>query len=189
MKLNLGCGQDYREGYVNVDIYPQNDYHFDLNELPWPWHAGAAEEILMLDFLEHFPYAKTDLILQEVWRVLEVGGFVDIQVPDFYHCAMAACCQYSMYKCNFCGGHVYSSGCADCHKTRHEIAQAAIHRLYGGQDIEGNWHYTAFTQETLERKLSDVGFGKFEHLEEDYQWANWNFKTRAFKLPSDPWGE
>ena len=38
-KLNLGCGQFYKEGYINVDRDPltKADIYWDLNQLPLPF--------------------------------------------------------------------------------------------------------------------------------------------------------
>ena len=38
MKLNLGCGKDLKEGYVNLDIvdYGGNQIH-DINKFPYPF--------------------------------------------------------------------------------------------------------------------------------------------------------
>ena len=39
MRLNLGCGYNKREGFVNVDSSPYCAPNFihDLEEFPWPW--------------------------------------------------------------------------------------------------------------------------------------------------------
>ena len=39
MKLNLGCGKDYIDDWVNVDFYDDSkcDVTHDLEEFPWPW--------------------------------------------------------------------------------------------------------------------------------------------------------
>jgi len=190
LKLNLGCGKDLKEGYTNVDLREPCDLQQDLSKLPWGWESGSADEILMLDFLEHFPYAKTDQILLECWRVLKPRGSLIIQVPDFEHCALAAL-DMQRYLCNVCGnsGKDYviknnNKHCSNCDTPLHKVAQAALNRLYGGQDYEGNWHYTAFTKELLERKLSEIGFCDFEYLEKHHQWKNWNFKIKAIKKDS-----
>ena len=38
-KINLGCGHDYKDGWVNVDFYDDSkcDVVHDLEEFPWPW--------------------------------------------------------------------------------------------------------------------------------------------------------
>lgn len=188
MRLNLGCGPDVRPGYRNIDLYSSdpNVEKIDLSSLPWPFKNDSAEEILMLDFLEHFPYRKTGLILQEVWRVLKPEGFVDIQVPDFEECARAVLSETSCL-CNRCGHRVNSheNKCSSCGQTRENIAVAAVKRLYGGQDFAGNYHYTAFSKTILRGLLEEHGFENFVFMErnqngETYQ-QNWNFYVRAHK--------
>jgi predicted SAM-dependent methyltransferase len=193
LKLNLGCGPDIRQGYVNVDLEPASQVlGVDLSQFPWPWEDDSTDEILMLDLLEHFPYRQTDSILNEAWRVLKVGGHIDIQVPDFEHCAFAAM-DMDNYLCNVCGkagkqAELSDIGrrCSECKTPIYDIAEAAIRRLYGGQDVKGNWHFNAFTKESLVFKLKRTGFKKFEFLEKHHQWKNWNFKIRAVK-DADAW--
>ena len=149
----------------------------------------------MLDLLEHFHYNITDSILFEVFRILKPGGHVDIQVPDFEHCALAALGLHQ-YLCNVCGNsgrnyEIKDEGrvCSQCKTPLHKVAEAAIMRLYGGQDHEGNFHYNAFTKDMLSRKLMMVGFKDegMSFLEKHHQWKNWNFKIRAVKIDDDTW--
>lgn len=208
MKLNLGCGPDHRPGFVNVDFRSPCDQVVDLSKLPWPFADESADEILMLDFLEHFPYRKTEQIIQEVWRVLKPGGTVDIQVPDFDHCAVAASQSEGGYLCNRCGNkielmfgpqefHGVDVGneetgerwnCAKCGQHLDDCSEAAIMRLYGGQDYEGNWHFNTFTRRSLRRVVQKNGFEFVDSLEFDHQYANWNFKFR-FRKKADAWGD
>ena len=39
IRLNLGCGQNKLDGYVNVDKYPtfSPDVLWDLETFPWPF--------------------------------------------------------------------------------------------------------------------------------------------------------
>jgi hypothetical protein len=72
-----------------------------------------------------------------------------------------------------------------------EIANAAMHRLYGGQDRPGNYHFAAFTIESLSLLLQEVGFVDIKrHLinQNGETFAqNWNFKLSAFKHSEDEW--
>lgn len=79
MKLNLGCCDDHRVGYVNVDIAPPADQIVDLRG-PWPWPDSSVEEVLARDVFEHLP----DRIhtMNELWRVLRPGGRAFIEVPS-----------------------------------------------------------------------------------------------------------
>lgn len=195
MKLNLGCGYDIKEGYLNVDFRDiPGVTKADLSKLPWPFNDGAVEEILMLDFLEHFPYRKTIPILQECWRILKPDGNLVIQVPDLTHCARAASFE-APFLCNKCGWEFpivdYRADFFICEKCRQPwvvCAEAAIHRLYGGQDYDGNWHHTAFTMLQLDRLLQSNGFDNITELEAEHQYINWNFKIQC-KKSSDPWSE
>ena len=47
MKLNLGCGKDYIDDWVNVDFYDDSkcDEVHDLEEFPWPWDDDSVSEI------------------------------------------------------------------------------------------------------------------------------------------------
>lgn len=78
LKLNLGCSDDHKPGYVNVDCAPPADVVADLRE-HWPWPDGVASEILAFDVFEHLP----DIIhtLNEAHRVLAPGGRLHFKVP------------------------------------------------------------------------------------------------------------
>lgn len=194
MKLNLGCGNDIKPGYVNVDFRKTHpDVRVvDLSVLPWPFEDGSADEILMLDFLEHFPYAQTKQILLECHRCLKPDGELVVQVPDGRH-LMSALCQRDSYLCNRCGFEMLGSTrdrirvdrCEQCGQSADDISEAAMRRLYGGQDYPGNFHHTCFTDTSLEINLSDCGFDLVQWEEKPHQYKNWNMKARFRK--GDPW--
>jgi hypothetical protein len=201
VKLNLGCGPDIRLDCLNVDRrllveHPLGHliYAVDLEVLPWPWKDGSVEKILMLDFLEHFSYRKTGPILSEAWRVLEMGGTIEVQVPDLEHCAHAALLE-PPFMCNNCG-YTFDSPSTwltpgtrcECGQKFSVVQDAAIHRLYGGQDYNGNWHNTAFTKEILARIVRENGFEPVEFLEKEHQYKEWNLKLLARKV-EDAWND
>lgn len=78
LKLNLGCSDDHRAGYLNVDIAEPADVIADLRG-NWPAADGEVEEILAFDVLEHLP----DIIhtMNEAHRVLAPGGRLHFKVP------------------------------------------------------------------------------------------------------------
>ena len=183
MRLNLGCGYDVKEGYTNVDfrqIHPSVS-QVDLSVFPWPFEDSSADEILMLDFLEHFPYSVTDLILLECYRILKPEGQVVIQVPDGEHLARALA-DVGDYLCNRCGGVMVgrefksTEPCRECGQTVEQIAEAAMRRLYGGQDYPGNYHQTVFTKNSLKIKAAKSGLILYSDDEPWQQYPNWNFK-------------
>ncbi len=85
MKLNIGAGNDAREGWMNHDgaDLPGIDMVHDLNIYPWPWKSNSIDEILILDVLEHLnDFVKA---MEELHRILKVGGRVTIRVPYWNH--------------------------------------------------------------------------------------------------------
>ena len=80
-KLNVGCGDDILDGYVNVDLAKRTgvDVVHDLTRFPWPLPSDHFKEVRVKDILEHLP--DTIQTLEEVWRVSVAGAAVDIRVP------------------------------------------------------------------------------------------------------------
>jgi predicted SAM-dependent methyltransferase len=83
IKLNIGCGPNRKEGWVNVDILdPAADLQLDLRER-WPFPESSASYIYSEHVLEHFDFCvEVPHFLAEARRVLEPGGVLDIVVPD-----------------------------------------------------------------------------------------------------------
>jgi SAM-dependent methyltransferase len=81
-RLNLGCGRDIRDGYVNVDSAPLPgiDLVYDLNDLPLPFEDAQFAEILCQDVLEHVDYLP---LMRELHRVLRPNGRLVVRSPHF----------------------------------------------------------------------------------------------------------
>jgi hypothetical protein len=84
-KLNLGCGQNLIEGYINVDKFDSFSPQvvWDLEKTPWPFESNSAEEIVMHHVLEHMG-RETDVffnIMKELYRVCAPNAIVRIAVP------------------------------------------------------------------------------------------------------------
>lgn len=83
MRLNLGCSDRLKTGYINVDSFrpPNADDSFQQADLTtyWTWPDSYVEEIVADDILEHLP----DKIhtMNEAHRVLISGGLFRIFVP------------------------------------------------------------------------------------------------------------
>ncbi len=83
IKLNLGCGQNLKPGYVNVDQYGQPDICHDLETFPWPWEDNTVSEVVLNHVLEHLGESRTVYlkIIQELYRICIPGATVHIAVP------------------------------------------------------------------------------------------------------------
>ena len=143
VKLNLGCGEDKREGYTNVDIRKEvnPDLVHDL-EKPLPFPDNSVEEIIAFDIVEHFSFHKVEEILRDWFRVLKPGGVIHIRCPD-----MEAIAEKVILSGKF---------------GWKEISWY----VYGGQDYEFNYHKAGFTKRTLKELLESIGF-VVEEIRED----------------------
>ena len=83
IRLNLGCGNDFRRGYVNVDVYGNPDVKFDLNDKNWPWENDSVSGIELRHVLEHLP--DTVNVMKELYRICRDGATVHIVVPHPRH--------------------------------------------------------------------------------------------------------
>jgi predicted SAM-dependent methyltransferase len=89
IKLHLGCGQRYLEGYINID-YPATEHtvqshikadrYADITELTYS--SNTIDEVRLHHVFEHF--TRTDaLALLCRWRDwLKPGGLLRIETPD-----------------------------------------------------------------------------------------------------------
>jgi predicted SAM-dependent methyltransferase len=90
LKLHLGCGEVYLEGYRNIDQPPAAhsvqsgtvaDEHADLAALRYP--AESVDEVRLHHVFEHFP-RPVAMALAASWRSwLRPGGALLVEVPDF----------------------------------------------------------------------------------------------------------
>jgi hypothetical protein len=87
IKLNLGCGENRIEGYVNVDKFGHPDVKRDLEHFPWPWQDNTVQEVRLCHVLEHLGQkSETFLaIMKELYRVCAPNAKINIAVPHPRH--------------------------------------------------------------------------------------------------------
>ena len=89
MKLNLGCGQNRLEGYVNVDREASMapDVIMDMERFPWPFEDNSVDEVVAKHVLEHVGATAEVFIgvMRELYRVCSGGALVHIAVPHPRH--------------------------------------------------------------------------------------------------------
>lgn len=135
-RLNLGCGYDHREGFLNVDLHEFHspDLLADVTKLDM-LPDGIYEEIIAQDVLEHLPRTETVKVLREWSRLLKVGGRLHLRVPSVIDLA-------ELMK-----------------KPEHQnIAQQElfVQCLFGTQAYTEDTHYTTFTEPLLRHYLAEA---------------------------------
>jgi predicted SAM-dependent methyltransferase len=159
-KLNLGCGFDLRDGYVNVDFqaFHKPDLVADVRELSM-LPSGWFEEILAQDVLEHLPRLDTPKALVEWNRLLCVNGLLYLRMPNIVGLAEL----------------LVSPENADI-----ENQTLLVQCLFGTQAYTGDWHLTGFTEPLVRHYLSEAGFEIVTMGSRDH----WLFDVTAQKIRS-----
>ncbi len=82
-KLNLGCGDFKKEGYINSDISERTkpDILLNLDQIPYPFKNNVFDIIEADHVLEHL--SEPFEVMKELHRILNTGGRLEIRVPHF----------------------------------------------------------------------------------------------------------
>lgn len=90
VKLNFGCGSDYREGWINVDMSQEGDEYgakiktdkaFNFDKFPYPFKDNTFDYIYTNQVLEHLLYPEK--CMKELIRICKKGAIIEIRVPHF----------------------------------------------------------------------------------------------------------
>lgn len=142
-RVNLGCGHVPLAGYLNVDrrALPGVDIVAEVDALPFA--EGELAEICSAHLIEHFPLEQLRRELLPYWtKLLRAGGTFRAIVPDGANMARA----YASNEYSF--------------ENLRQIT-------FGGQDYDGDFHYSMFSADSLSQLLREAGFSKVEVVAEN----------------------
>lgn len=88
LRLNIGCGNDYREGFINIDgraDLPRIDMVINLSKesLLKCFEEGSVDNILANDFIEHHFHWEAVRLMKEFFVLLKPGAVLEMRLPDF----------------------------------------------------------------------------------------------------------
>jgi predicted SAM-dependent methyltransferase len=94
VKLNIGCGTDYKEGFINLDYNKEvkADVYTDiLTGLPFP--DNTFDFVYASHIIEHIPRGRLYHFLEELSRICKPKAIIEIYAP---HCSspLALGCPY-----------------------------------------------------------------------------------------------
>jgi predicted SAM-dependent methyltransferase len=140
MKLHLGCGRKFIQGYVHIDIVPYDhiDHVSSIDNLSFI-ETDSVDVIYTCHVLEHFKRNQTKVVLDEWFRVLKPNGTLRLAVPDF-------------------------ESICNVYQDKKDL-NLIIGPLFGKQNYLYNIHYNIFDFKTLSKLLSDVGFKNIERYD------------------------
>ena len=153
IKLNIGCGTDYREGFINIDgglclFRVDKKINICAESLLDSFKQDSVDYILANDIIEHFFHWEAVQVLQAFYALLKPSGKCEIRVPDT---------EYII-------------------KSWKLPLALKMNLLYGGQDVpQGDnkemndsrkitpqyfCHKYGWTRKTMEQKLKEIGFSE-----------------------------
>jgi len=83
VKLNLGCGNVYKEGWINLDI--DKSYKVDIVadiRLNLPFKDRSFDFVLLDNVIEHLTYFQGYKLLREIYRILEDKGILQLETQN-----------------------------------------------------------------------------------------------------------
>ncbi len=143
MKLHLGCGRKYIEGFKHVDLqdFKHIDYKTSVDKLDFA-KDNSIELIYASHLLEHFGRHEYKNVLKEWFRVLEPNGILRLSVPSF-----DAVVKY--------------------YSEKDDDLELFLGLLVGGQKVgEYDYHKMIFDKKSLTNVLRDIGFSSIQ----EYDW-------------------
>lgn len=156
IKLHLGCGTQYKEGWINIDNNSDNniqklDLNWDLrNPLPFP--DNTVDFIFHEHLLEHLTVDEGQNFIKDSMRVLKQGGVLRISMPDLE----VSVKNYLNLNWKQDDGELLKKYGMDYIKTRAERLNMAFH-FWG--------HKWLYDWEELERRLKEAGCTKIKRCE------------------------
>jgi len=197
IKLNLGShNKDVGQDYINIDALdlPNVDLYTDLREIPFKFKVkkkdkldwdflfdnhldgtdefnipdNFADEIVMIEVLEHLSFRITHKVLKECHRILKVGGVLKIQVPDCGK-AMQLWNEKKVCKCvlhkPLDGKFIGKIDCPLCHGEARLGWQRWLFSFCGAQKHQFDAHLAIFTKDLLDEEIRKAGFGEYKFKE------------------------
>jgi predicted SAM-dependent methyltransferase len=154
VRLHLGCGMKYLDGYLNID-YPHElhsvqdksvaDYHCNIIDLRY--EKSSIEEIRLHHVYEHFsrPIALSLIACWNSW--LKVDGHLRIEVPDFKRSALK----------------VLSPLTSDKEKKK------SIRHLFGSHEAIWAYHLEGYAHQSLSEIFKIFGFSIEKSLKNSWK--------------------
>jgi predicted SAM-dependent methyltransferase len=81
-RINLGCGKNFPEGWLNVDLFPHFGATYMNAAAAWPVPEGTFEACLCEHVIEHVPKPVGRAALRQAYRALAPGGVIRLVTPN-----------------------------------------------------------------------------------------------------------
>lgn len=137
-KLHIGCGDRYKKGYINVDLFDSTIADLMVPADALPLDSETVELIESYHLIEHFGYTNTLLAFNEWWRVLKPGGKLILETPD-----------------------IETSFKKFTDSSSHDEKALLLNWIFG-HEFDGYTHKFCFPKILLKKTLEETGFTTIE---------------------------
>lgn len=166
MKLQVGSSDvvgKYKRGWINLDIKDHEGVTIvaDASE-HIPFESNTFDEIHCVHVLEHVTRDKYKPMLQEMYRVLEPGGVLYVETPDFR--GTIARLQEAFEHSDTNAIHVWTTS------------------VYGKNERKGMAHHWGFYEGMLRREFRHQGFKDVIRLTETDEMISGHYKQEPVLL-------
>jgi predicted SAM-dependent methyltransferase len=159
MKLHIGCGNNVKEGYVNIDKFVKNASIENYDILKLPIDENSVDEVLAEHVVEHLTFQEEREFFYEMYRVLKTGGKLKLEVPDIEWVLSTFLEANDDFKDFYQVGavdHYFGNGMAI--DNRWSLLTTAI---WGNQNGEGQFHKNGYTVDKLKAIAHILNFKSF----------------------------
>jgi len=164
--INIGCGEKYLNGMINLDgnIFRKKDLWLDVT-MGLPFSNASIQGIYASHIIEHFNNRNAKKLMSECFRVLKARGVVRLVVPSLEYAINA-----------------YVEGRLDSFPEWPEKYHS-IGGRFNNFMLCANQHFTMFDFTFLEELLKGSGFSEIYREEPCH---SSHFKSEHLKFESDP---
>ena len=143
MKLHLGCGENYLNGYHNID-YPSDNHTVQKNAVAdqfcdirnLSFTDNSIEEIRLHHLFEHFPRQVALALLCKWTKWLKTGCILHIETPDFDRSIIAYLLPWTSY----------------------DEKEQIIRHLFGSHEASWAAHWDGWHEKRFLKILSKLGY-------------------------------
>lgn len=165
IKLHLGCGEEKREGWINIDINKKVDPDLaaDVKNLGM-FTDGSVDEIECCHLFEHLTYPEAVKAMKEWHRILKQGGRLYLELPNLERCVEI------LYR-----------------KEGPDAERLSMIGLYGYPPdiLKGGMHMVhkySWTPEALSSELKKIGFSAVKEASVTQTWREATKYNRDMRL-------
>lgn len=160
MRLHLGCGRTYFEGYINIDfpvdlqgsLRTTADFCMDIRDLRFP--PESIDEIRLHHVFEHFGRVEALALLIRWHSWLKIRGLLRIETPD-----------------------IIGSAKTLISDAPWDIKMATIRHMAGDQTASWGYHADHWFEDRFRRTLKDLGFAPINTV--SYVWDHKPFLSNV----------